>query len=286
VARVVLWSLWLMVLLAVRPAHGWAELGHQLVGELATPLLTPEARHEVETLLEGEAVPTLAGVAYWADALRTNDPERFRATSRRHYVALAAGSCAYDAGLACPNGECVVAAIQEHARVLGDRTQPREARRDALKFLVHFVGDVHQPLHASDRPDRGGNTFQVSLRTSIPPEAYARAEFKDGIMGTNLHAVWDYYVLASAGRPLDAYARDLRDRAAPANAAAPLEPARWASESCRLIERQQLYPARHVMDHAYLDAMRPLAEARVVVAAERLARLINQQLPAAADPAR
>ena len=90
-----------------------------------------------------------------------------------------------------------------------DPAQPFEVRRDALKFIVHFMGDVHQPLHSSNRPDKGANDFQVSLRTDIPPEEYARERYKDGIMGTNLHAVWDYYVLASAKLPLDEYANKL-----------------------------------------------------------------------------
>ena len=124
---------------------------------------------------------------------------RFRQTARWHYVNFPRGDCSYVAERDCKDGNCVVAAIEAQRRILGDRRQPLAARRDALRFLVHFVGDVHQPLHSSDRNDKGGNDFQISLRTGIEPEAYARDRHAGGVMGTNLHSVWDYYVLAERG---------------------------------------------------------------------------------------
>jgi len=262
-----------LCLLPVRPALGWAELGHQLVGELAQASLAPMAQREVEYLLEGEPAPSLGGVAYWADTLRNSDPERFRATALWHYVSVGPG-CRYDADAVCANGDCIVGAIDAQLRALADRSLPREQRRDALKFLVHFVGDVHQPLHAGDRDDRGGNSFQLSLRTTIPPEAYAREHFRDGIMGTNLHAVWDYYVLASAELSTAEYSHALQSRPMPPVSPS-MVPADWAKESCRLIEAAGLYPAGHIMNHDYLDSMRPLAEQRVQAAAHRLAQLLN-----------
>ena len=74
---------------------------------------------------------------------------------------------------------------------------------------VHFVGDVHQPMHAGSRPDSGGNRFQISLRTPIQPEEYAAKDYVDGVMGTNLHSIWDYYILASTGRSFSAALRQL-----------------------------------------------------------------------------
>src|SRR3546814_3764205 len=89
--------------------------------------------------------------------------------------------------------------MQKQLAILSDQGQPVEARRDALKFVVHFVGDVHQPLHATNHTDAGGNGYQISLRTDLEPEAYARKSYVDGVMGTNLHSVWDYYILGTAG---------------------------------------------------------------------------------------
>src|SRR5690606_14079888 len=154
----------------------------------------PKAKAEVARLLAGEADPSLGGVASWADDLRDSDPARFKATSRWHYLNARGGGCDFDLERDCPGGGCVVGAIAAQRAVLADRSQPLEARRDALRFIVHFLGDVHQPMHAGNRTDAGGNGFQVSLRTPIEPEAYARNKYVDGVMGTNLHSVWDYYI--------------------------------------------------------------------------------------------
>lgn len=279
--RLALSSLVFLLVLAASPvALAWSALGHRLVGALAERHLTPAARAEVARLLAGEADPDLDGVAYWADALRDNDPARFKQTSRWHYVNYASGAqCAFEPAKDCPDGNCVIAAIEAQRRILADRSQPREARRDALKFLVHFIGDIHQPMHASNRADQGGNKFQISLRTDLEPEAYARKHYVDGVMGTNLHSVWDYYVLGSRGLKLQEYADQLdRQPWPPLPAETASTPEAWAGESCRLIDARQLYPAQHRMDYAYLNAMRPLAEQRVLQAAWRLASLLNETL--------
>ncbi|HET9862434.1 MAG TPA: S1/P1 nuclease [Steroidobacteraceae bacterium] len=264
--------------LACPRAEAWSGLGHQLVGELAQRLLTPAAEAQVSQLLQGEPQPTLGGVASWADWLRTTDPERFKATARWHYVNIAPGTCRYRARRDCPDGACVVGAIEAQQRLLVDASQPLDVRRDALKFIVHFVGDVHQPLHSSNHSDQGANQFAIRLRTDIPPEEYARDRYHDGVMDTNLHAVWDYYVLASAGLNPSAYAERLAAALRPA-ARRQRSAASWAAESCKSV--RGLYPASHELDGSYLAAMRPLAERRIVAAAERLAGLLNAAFPAA-----
>ena len=275
-----LFSLATLALLAVAaPAAAWSKLGHRLVGELAQQHLEPATATEVRELFAGETDPTLTGVAYWADALRDDDPERFRATTRWHYINAKGGGCDFDLGRDCADGGCVVSAIEAQRAILADRTQPRELRRDALKFLVHFVGDVHQPMHAGDRPDAGGNRFQVSLRTDLEPEAYARDKYVGGVMGTNLHSVWDYYILGESRLTLDQYAKRLAHEPWPPAADTSLSyPLGWAQESCRLIVAADLYPTQHKMDQRYLAQWRPVAEHRVRLAAWRLAELLNQTL--------
>jgi len=280
-SRAVLLGLCLFAVIPV--AWAWGALGHRMVGELAERHLDPKAKAEVARLLAGEPDPTLAGVANWADDLRNTDPDRFKATSRWHYINAEGGGCGFDEARDCPDGNCVVSAIERQRAILADRSQPLAARRDALKFIVHFVGDAHQPMHAGDRDDAGGNRFQVSLRTPIEPEAYARKDYVDGVMGTNLHSIWDYYILGSRGLKLGAYS-DRLDKlpwpSFPAPSKYDVMPLAWAGESCRLIDARGLYPPEdnHAMDHAYLDAMRPLAEQRVRQAAWRLAQLLNQTL--------
>ena len=264
------------------PALAWGQLGHRLVGELAERHLSPTAEQQVRELLADEADPTLAGVANWADTLRNDDPERFRKTSTWHYVGYPDGTCIYNAASSCPNGNCVVAAIQAQQRILADRSQTREARRDALKFLVHFIGDIHQPFHANNHDDKGGNEFQISLRTDLEPEAYARARYVDGVMGTNLHSVWDFYILASANDgkqapTLKPYVDQLDALSWPPRLPGDIAtgPSAWAGESCRLVNARHLYPPSHILDRRYLDAQRPLAEQRIRQAAYRLALLLD-----------
>lgn len=269
----------LLLLAIIVPVMAWSPLGHRLVAELAARQLTPAASAEVDRLLAGEADPTLGGIASWADQLRNSDPARFKATSSWHYINAKGGGCDFDLARDCPDGNCVIGAIEAQRRILADRSQPLEARRDALKFVVHLVGDVHQPMHAGNRPDAGGNRFQISLRTDIPPEDYARKSYVDGVMGTNLHSVWDYYVLASRGLSATEYADKLAaETPLPANdGTTPLD---WTEASCKVIDQQQLYPApnQHSMDKAYLEKMRPLAEQRVREGARHLADLLNSTL--------
>ena len=271
-----------LLTLAISPAAlAWSALGHRMVGELAQRHISPTALAQVELLLAGEPDPTLAGVADWADRLRDLDPERFKATSRWHYVNTPPGlDCDYDAARDCPGGNCVIGAIQAQRRILADRSQPLEARRDALKFIVHFVGDVHQPMHANNHDDLGGNRYQVSLRTELQPEAYARKHYVDGVMGTNLHSIWDYYILGAEGLSLAQYSDRLDALPWPPMPADGPQtgPEAWAGESCRLIEARHVYPDGHKMDRSYLDEYRPLAEQRVRQAAWRLAQILDADL--------
>ncbi len=268
----------LLLLLAPVPALAWSALGHRLVGELASTRLTPQARTQVAQLLAGEADASLGGVSDWADDLRNSDPARFKDTAAWHYIDSRDGGCGFVLPRDCPDGNCVVAAIDAQRRILADPARSRAARRDALKFLVHLVADVHQPLHADYRRDAGGNRFQISLRTELQPEAYARRNYVNGVMRTNLHAVWDYYVLASARLTPLQYVARLQPRMPKLKASQLGSALDWAKESCALIDAWRIYPARHSMDHAYLTQMRPLAERRIEVAAIRLAAVLNQVL--------
>lgn len=266
----------LLLLVAAMPALGWSKQGHQLVGELAQHELTPAARMEVDRLLAAEPVPTLAGVSTWADDIRAESRRSGHAlgerSSRWHYVNFPDNRCDYAPARDCPDGNCVIGAIQAQAAILADRSRSDEDRRDALKFVVHFVGDAHQPMHAGLGADRGGNNFQVNYRGKGAPDG----------QGTNLHGTWDYWLLQSAGLDNPAYVQRLLQLPLPADdtlgAANPAQA--WTLESCRLIASEAIYPPRkrRVITDAYLDHHRPTAERRIRQAGARLARLINTAL--------
>jgi hypothetical protein len=266
-----------LVLLALSgQALGWSKQGHQLVGELAERELSPAALAEARRLLEGEPDPTLAGVSVWADQIRaesrsTGNPLG-ELSSRWHYVNFPGEGCDYVAARDCPDGNCVIGAINAQAAILADRSRSDEDRRNALKFVVHFVGDAHQPMHAGFAHDRGGNNFQVNYRGQALPEG----------QGINLHGVWDYWLLQSAGLDNPAYVERLLQSPLPADPTrgALNPPLEWTLESCRLIATEQAYPPkrRRNLGDAYLDQHRPTAERRVRQAGERLARLLNAAL--------
>lgn len=276
----------LLAALMAPPAQAWSALGHRMVGDLAELRLEEGPRAEVRRLLQGESEPTLGGVASWADALRHQDPPRFRATSRWHYINARGGGCGFDEVRDCADGHCIVSAINAQRRILADRGQSHAARRDALKFLVHLVGDVHQPLHAGSREDSGGNGFQVSLRRESA-RAGSPGGARAAVEGTNLHTVWDSRVLASAGLTRVQYVARLRESlAGVAGNVGDMgdvgedAPMAWARESCALVDAASLYPPAHTLDGGYLAAHRPLAEQRIVTAAVRLAALLNAVLGA------
>lgn len=265
-------------LLTTQPAHAWAELGHRLVGALAEAELEPEVARQVTEILDGEEDPSLSGVGYWADALRGLDSARFQQTQRWHYVKTTEGSCAVNLAQDCADGACVVAAIADQEARLADAKSTPLERREALKFLVHFYGDIHQPLHASAHEDHGANDIKLRLRTDIEPEAYAKANYQDGVMATNLHSIWDYYLIASAHLDLKRYTKTLAEQGPVTLPSASTEAADWAAESCRLVDSASIYPTGEVLDPGYLDQFRPLAELRIRQAAARLAAMLNRVL--------
>lgn len=255
----------LFFLLMPGAASAWGRTVHSLIGELAERQLSEEARREVRRLLIDEAEPTLAAVASWPDEVRGQPGWEW--TAPMHYVKFLSDGCREVRPEHCHDGLCVFGAIERYRSQLADRSLSRQQRAEALKFVVHFVGDIHQPLHAGYRDDRGGNQFQVNL----------------GGKGTNLHAVWDRELLALAPGEVQATA----DRLFPSLVnVAPLPlhvfdppPRDWATDACYLIRRIGIYPAKPGnLPEGYLEAMRPHAEAQVLLAAVRLARLLEPLL--------
>lgn len=245
----------LTLLLAALPLAAWSGPGHELVAQLAEAQLRPQTRAAALALLQEAGHDSLADVARWADVAR--DEPAYAWSQPLHFVNLSRGDCRYDPARHCRKGACVIAAVARFRATLADRSRPVAERREALKFLVHFVGDIHQPLHAGHAHDKGGNTFQVNL---------------DG-EGGNLHRIWDYHLLASSGRTPAEHLVALS--AEPLPAAGELDPAAWAMESCRIVLQDGFYPSRRRLSHSYLEQWRPVAEARVRLAAARLAATLE-----------
>ena len=164
-----IWPATVLVFATLAPAaHAWGTQGHQVIANLGQAQLTTKAKAEIDKLLALEPGETLASTSTWADEHRN------LTTAAWHYINFPKNTCTYDAQRDCPEGNCVVAAIDRQLEVLKSDA-PAEKRLTALKYVVHFVADIHQPLHAGYAEDRGGNTYQL--------QAFMR--------GSNLHALWD-----------------------------------------------------------------------------------------------
>jgi hypothetical protein len=150
-------------------AFGWGNEGHSLVARLAAAHLKPRTAAKVEQIL-GPGV-TMASVASWADQVRNQRRE----SAPWHFIDIPIDKPGLDMARDCPKEGCVISKIEEFTRQLADRKLTPEQKKEPLMFLIHFIGDMHQPLHCSDNKDRGGNGVRL--------EFFGRP--------SNLHSVWD-----------------------------------------------------------------------------------------------
>jgi hypothetical protein len=179
----------LLLLMLPAPAAAWWEYGHYTVATIASTEAKPATRAALERLIAYSAsldtptcpIRSLEDAAYWPDCIRPL-AERFNYSFPWHYQNV--DVCKpFDPAAACKDGNCVSAQIERNAKLLGNRELPARERLQALAFLAHFVGDLHMPLHAGDRGDRGGNDFRASYGV---------------IGGRNLHSIWDGFLAERA----------------------------------------------------------------------------------------
>lgn len=281
--------------LTVTPARAWGPNGHAIVADIAEDRLTPAAHAHLRQLLALEGYTSLDQIASWPDTVghlpadKGGEPQ----TLPWHYVDIPLKANHYEPERDCPHEACVLAKIPEFARVLGDKTQPDAQRLRALKFLVHFVGDIHQPLHAEDNDDKGGNTVKVTF--------FGNA---GGPRGLNLHSIWDEGIVdhqlglsvnpdytidfakaRAAMAPLEAAITPAQAQAwAPADLADTVasNTLQWALESHDLAANIAYgkLPAGTpaVLGQAYQDVAWPVAQTRLQQAGVRLGALLNAEL--------
>jgi hypothetical protein len=258
-------SVYLLVVLAVvatlcgaAPAHAFGPTGHRIVGYVADRYLCPRTRDALKPLLAGQ---TLAEAGTWPDRIRRL-PE-WQHTRPWHYINVSdRGSVAREARR---NPDNVLAALARFEAELGDTSLGDRRRGEALRFVAHFVADIHQPLHVGRAADRGGNEIPVLI----------------GKRRTNLHAVWDAELLRIPGsrgsrdwarrQPLAGVA-DVRDW----QRALPLD---WARESQALRPRVYAFDrdgqGPYALSSGYLDGARALVAERLEAAGIRLAGRLN-----------
>jgi nuclease S1 len=170
----------LLMLLVAGDSFAWGPDGHRAVARLAEARLTDTARAAIRALLGTES---LADVAIWADEVRnTTHP----ATYNWHFTDVPVNARRFNRTRDCKanpeKGDCSIAALERLSAIVGDATKSELERREALKFIVHIVGDIHQPLHSAERAhDQGGNLVTVTLLGQM----------------MNLHAAWDRGIIGA-----------------------------------------------------------------------------------------
>jgi hypothetical protein len=256
--------------LAPRDAAAFGPDGHRFAGLLAERRLCAVARAEV-VALAGDT--SLAELGVWADTIRGR-PE-WQASGPWHYMNVAdprdgsqrSAAMAIRAYRDPPEGG-VLAALERFRGELADRSQSRERRLDALRFVIHLVADLHQPLHVGRAADRGGNTIDVRYGKTV----------------VNLHRFWDSDVIELRKQSPQRYARRLLERFyendVSVASVAPVEPRAWAAESLALRSVVYAFPAGTpaapaVLDAAYLAAAEHVTDERLVLAAARIAATLN-----------
>lgn len=243
------------------PAYAWGPQGHEIVARIAADNLTPSAHLRISQLLGGDAPALMVLDSNWADEIRADRPQ----TVSWHFVNIEIGAKGYDPRRDCANDNCVVAQIGRDMAVLRDRQASHAARLEALRFLIHFVGDLHQPLHAADRHDKGGNSVI----------AY------QGRRRSNLHRVWDEDVVEALGADPMVDAAQIETGLSPQDKARIRTgtPADWANETFQ-VAAHEIYarlpgsgPVRLPRD--YVSRERATVRQQLGRAGFRLAALLN-----------
>ncbi|HVI02256.1 MAG TPA: S1/P1 nuclease [Enhygromyxa sp.] len=196
-----------LCVLTPNTAAAWHDDGHRIVGEIAERRLSKQARARVRELLaDMPEYDTLASASTWADQKAKLDPS-FEFAFTSHFVNVEQHLSPRELLSLCLQKDgCVALGVAYYAEILRSTRASKQQRAEALRFLAHFVGDAHQPLHAGHGHDRGGNDVD-NLRL---------LEYTPGAERTNLHAVWDgglvSITMTRAGWDWQRYADELDDR--------------------------------------------------------------------------
>jgi hypothetical protein len=275
---------------SITPAYAWGDLGHEIVGLIANNYLDPAVRTKVNSILARDTTHLTANTmidseATWADKFRDSSSAHRTQTAKWHFVDIEIsapnlttacfGRPVLPAGTLASNGpanDCVVDKIEEfQAELLNTATSATEVR-EALQFVLHFVGDIHQPLHSSDDNDAGGNDKTVTA---------------PGIAANSLHHYWDTEFVNLLGSSESAIAQSLISNITATQRAqwSAGTADDWAMESFTIAQNHAygLLPAPTSTNHYSLPASY-VTDAKTVVATQlskagvRLAFVLNNAL--------
>ena len=237
----------------VQSTWAYGALGHKTVAALAWQQLTPFAKQNVERIL-GEGQSAFVNASTWADEIKSDD--RFNYLKPLHYVNLPKNSKTYVASRDCKKDRCIVEAIKDFSQIL--KTGSEKKKRLALRMVIHLIGDIHQPLHAGLKEDRGGNWYEVKYKRKT----------------TTLHKAWDHQLVKRQGKNWQAVSGKLKDYEITNKA---LNPVTWAQDS-HAIAVGSLYQVveGEKMDAEYLAMADEITQQQLAHAGWRLGMWLNQ----------
>jgi hypothetical protein len=306
-------ALALAALVCGSPVFAWGCKGHQIVALIAEDHLNPNARVMVKEILEAASIDSalnrycgqsgldaFADSSTWADDERTIRPE----TAPWHYLDLPRGAAKVEVSKFCAPEGCVTSAIDAQLAILRDPKADARARGDALRFLIHFVGDMHQPLHLTTNNDRGGNCVPISFFELEPAQTNPQKED----YRPNLHSIWDTDIVErfSQGQTPQQAADALETKLRALSIAwqsKPIDVGAWAWESHRTAEESaygklptkirieapkpvatcaddnhisaRMLALHEQVDQSYQAAAEPVIQQQLMKAGVRLAMLLN-----------
>lgn len=248
------------LLLTTHNASAWGQNGHRIIGQIAEVHLTPTTQSALLPLLEGES---LAQISTWADEMRS-DPSAFwqKKSSRWHYINAApnkALSLNHAHTHAKESVSNILEGIHYSMQTLTDAKSSLDAKQFSLRFLVHLVGDSHQPFHAGRSEDRGGNKIKVS---------FFREE-------TNLHSLWDTKLIENQNLSYTEFAQFIDTNNSELIADyLQSSPTTWLEESRNLANK--IYKSTNEeIGYSYIYNNTPIVKTRLQQAGIRLAGLLN-----------
>lgn len=237
--------------------HAWGQTGHRVTGEIAEQYLSPAAASQVATILPNES---LAEASTWPDEMRSNPDDFWQDVAGPfHYVTVPAGKTYNEVG-APEQGDSVTALTRFRATLL-DESASHEDKQLALRFIVHIIGDLHQPLHAGNGTDRGGNDVKVRF-------------FGDD---SNLHRVWDTALVEHQKLSYTEWTNWLVPKITTQEMEAwhSTDPSVWIGESTVL--RDGLYPEdANRMSWQYIYDHTPTIKQRLTQGGVRIALYLNE----------
>jgi hypothetical protein len=236
------------------PSFAWGPQGHEVIAGLAESQLSPTAKNEINRLLSQEPDQSLISISTWADEHRT------QTTAKWHFINFPKNTCSYELQRDCPDGQCAIVALDSYVKILADKKLDDVTRLNALKYIVHIYGDIHQPLHTGFSEDKGGNLYQIQV----------------GGKPSNLHALWDTGFIQEFDLTNEKLINQITVLPLKMEKST-INPILVTAESCELVHASDFYPLQTEISN-YSVKFIPILKERLSLAGYRLAHLLNVTL--------